>query len=301
MSAAVNLHPGPQTTAAFVPRRHRMSARKRLRRAVRAFFILVVGLILSGPLIYLAAGSVMPDSQLMSFPPPFFPNSIHLSNFTAGWHYIEARTLVNSIIFTVGVVGIQWALCISGGFALAKMRFRGRMGITIALGLSLFLPATVTLVPTFIVVDKLHLLNSYPGLILPIAAQTAFGTLLFRQFIVNLPSELVDAARVDGAKWRVILRKVIIPLAMPATGAYAAISLLGAWNMYLWPLVAATKPNVEVLTEVIAVFGSASAGGQTVPETVAFACTMITTLPMLLVFLLAQRTFIRAISGSGVE
>jgi multiple sugar transport system permease protein len=301
MSAAINLHPGPQPKSALIPRRHRMSARKRLRRAVRAFFILVVGLILAGPLIYLAAGSVMSDSQLMSFPPPFFPNSINLSNFTAGWHYIEAHTLVNSVIFTVGVVGIQWALCISGGFVLAKMRFRGRMGITIALGLSLFLPATVTLVPTFIVVDKLHLLNTYPGLILPIAAQTAFGTLLFRQFIVNLPSELVDAARVDGAKWRVILRKIIIPLAMPATGAYAAISLLGAWNMYLWPLVAATKPNVEVLTEVIAVFGSASAGGQTVPETVAFACTMITTLPMLLVFLVAQRTFIRAISGSGVE
>ncbi len=301
MSAAVNLHPAPQTKTVVVPRRHRMSARKRLRRAVRTFFILVVGLILAGPLIYLAAGSLMSDSQLMSFPPQFFPKSINLSNFAAGWRYIEARTLVNSVIFTVGVVGIQWALCISGGFALAKMRFRGRMGITIALALSLFLPATVTLVPTFIVVDKLHLLNSYPGLILPIAAQTAFGTLLFRQFIVNLPSELVDAARVDGAKWRAILRKIIIPLSLPATGAYAAISLLGAWNMYLWPLVAATKPNVEVLTEVIAVFGSASAGGQTVPETVAFACTMITTLPMLLVFLVAQRTFIRAISGSGVE
>jgi multiple sugar transport system permease protein len=301
MSAAVNVHSTPQTKPVFVPSRPRMSTRKRLRRAVRALLILAVGLILAGPLIYLVSGSLMSDSQLMSFPPPFFPNSLHFSNFVAGWHYIEAHTLVNSVIFTVGVVGIQWALCISGGFALAKMRFRGRIGITIALGVSLFLPATVTLVPTFIVVDKLHLLNTYPGLILPIAAQTAFGTLLFRQFIVNLPSELVDAARVDGAKWREILRRIIIPLSLPATGAYAAISLLTAWNMYLWPLVAATKPNVEVLTEVIAVFGSASAGGQTVPETVAFACTMITTLPMLLVFLVAQRTFIRAISGSGVE
>jgi multiple sugar transport system permease protein len=301
MSAVVELGHTPQTRTVFVPGRQRMSARKRLRRAVRTFFILVVGLILAGPLIYLAGGSLMSDSQLTSFPPPFFPNSIHLSNFAAGWRYIEARTLLNSVIFTAGVVGVQWALCISGGFALAKMRFRGRMGITLALGVSLFLPATVTLVPTFIVVDKFHLLNTYPGLILPIAAQTAFGTLLFRQFIVNLPSELVDAARVDGAKWRQILRRVIVPLAMPATGAYAAISLLTAWNLYLWPLVAATKPQVEVLTEVIAVFGSASAGGQTVPETVAFACTMITTLPMLLVFLVAQRTFIRAISGSGVE
>jgi multiple sugar transport system permease protein len=299
MSAATTFPSAAQVRT--VPPRHKVSLRKRLRRALRAFFILVVGLILAGPLLYLASGSLMSDSQLMSFPPPFFPNSLHFSNFKAGWTYIAAHTLINSVIFTVAVVGLQWALCISGGFVLAKMRFHGRMPITIALGLSLFLPATVTLVPTFIVVDKFHLLNTYPGLILPIVAQTAFGTLLFRQYIINLPSELVDAARVDGAKWRSILRKIIIPLAMPATGAYAAISLLGAWNMYLWPLVSATKPNMEVLTEVISVFGSASTGGSSVPETVAFACTMITTLPMLIVFLVAQRTFIRAISGSGVE
>ena len=278
-----------------------MIVHRRIRRGVRVFFIVVVGLVLASPLLYLAAGSLMTDTQLTSFPPQFIPSSLDFSNFSAAWQYIQPCTLVNSVVFTLGVVGIQWALCISGGFVLAKMKFRGNIGITAMLGVSLFLPATVTLVPTFIVTDKLHLLNTYPGLILPIAAQTAFGTLLFRQYIVNLPTELIDVARVDGARWRVILRKIIVPLAMPATGAYAAISLLGAWNMYLWPLVAATKPQVEVLTEVIAVFGSASAGGQPVPESVAFACTMITTLPMLLVFLVAQRTFVRAISGSGVE
>jgi multiple sugar transport system permease protein len=183
---------------------------------------------------------------------------------------------------------------------LAKLRFRASNKISVMLGLSLFVPAVTTLVPTFIVTDKLHLLNTYPGLILPIVAQTGFGTLLFRQFIVNLPDELIDAARVDGAHWPGILRRVIIPLARPATGAYMAISVLTAWNLYLWPLVVATKPKYEVLTETLAPFASSSLGGG-ISENIAFAATAITTLPMIVAFLVAQRSFVRGLSGSGVE
>jgi multiple sugar transport system permease protein len=278
--------------------------RKRARRAIRVFFILFFGLVMAGPLIYLVAGSLMTGSQLTSFPPPFIPSSIQLSNYTSGWDYISTHALINSVIFTVGVVVLQWVLCISAGFALAAMRFNGRTAIIVFLGISLFVPGITTLVPTFLVVDKLHLLNTYPGLILPIAAQTAFGTLLFRQFIVNMPKELIDAARVDGARWRTILRRVIIPLAKPATGAYVALSVLGAWNMYLWPLVIATAPGVQLLTEVLAVLavnGVTTQAGVALPEATGFAITVITTFPMLVVFLVAQRAFIRGLSGSGVE
>ncbi len=281
-----------------------MRIRKRARRAVRVFFILFFGLFLASPLIYLVSGSLMTDPQLTSFPPPFVPNSIQLSNYTSAWDYISTHALINSVIFTTGSVGLQWVLCISGGFALACMRFNGRTAIVIFLGVSLFVPGITTLVPTFLVVDKLHLLNTYPGLILPIAAQTAFGTLLFRQYIINMPQGLIDAARVDGARWRTILRRVIIPLAKPATGAYVALSVLGAWNMYLWPLVIATAPGVQVLTEVLAVLavnGVTTQAGVALPETTGFAITVITTFPMLVVFLVAQRSFVRGLSGSGVE
>lgn len=276
------------------------SARKRFRRAVRVFFVVVVGVILASPLLYLVSGSLMSDQQINTFPPQFFPNTLNFGNFSAAWSYIEVHTAVNSIIFTVVTVALQWALCISGGFALAKLRFRGNSTATVVLGLSLFVPTITTLVPTFIVTDKLHLLNSYPGLILPIAAQTGFGTLLFRQFIVGLPTELIDAARLDGAHWRKILRRVIVPLAKPATGAYAAISLLTAWNMYLWPLVVASKPGVEVLTETLAPLASNAYGGG-IPENVGFAATLITTLPMIIAFIVAQKAFVRQLSGSGVE
>ena len=212
---------------------------------------------------------------------------------------MKGRAVINSVIFTVVTVTLQWALCISGGFVLAKLRFRGSNAITALLGISLFIPAITTLVPTFIVAEKLHMVNSYQGLILPIVAQTGFGTLLFRQYLVSLPGELIDAARVDGSSWFTILRRLIVPLAAPATGAYVAISVLTAWNMYLWPLVVATSPSVQVMTETLAPLASSQYG--TVPENVAFAATALTTLPMVVAFLLAQRAFVRGLSGSGVE
>ncbi|HLI01928.1 MAG TPA: carbohydrate ABC transporter permease [Acidimicrobiales bacterium] len=273
---------------------------RKVRRGTRIAVVTLAGLVLAFPLIYLVFGSVMTASQLTSFPPPFIPSSIHLHNFVRAWSYVHARSATNSVIFTVATVALQWALCISGGFALAKLRFRGGNAVAVVLGFSLFVPAITTLVPTFIVTDKFHLINTYPGLILPIVAQTGFGTLLFRQFIVNLPDELIDAARVDGGSWPHILLRVIVPLARPATGAYMAISVLTAWNMYLWPLVVATKPNVQVLTETLAPLASSSYGG-TIPENIAFAATAITTLPMVVAFLVAQRSFVRGLSGSGVE
>jgi multiple sugar transport system permease protein len=271
----------------------------RIRRGIRIAIIVIVGLILAFPLIYLLFGSLMSDSQLTSFPPQFFPTSIHLGNYADAWNYMKGRAVLNSVIFTSVTVFLQWLLCISGGFVLAKLRFRSSNAVTVLLGISLFIPAITTLVPTFIVADKLHMVNTYQGLILPIVAQTGFGTLLFRQYLVNLPGELIDAARVDGSSWFHVLRKLIIPLAAPATGAYVAISVLTAWNMYLWPLVVATSPNVQVMTETLAPLASSEYGQ--VPENVAFAATALTTLPMVIAFLLAQRAFVRGLSGSGVE
>jgi multiple sugar transport system permease protein len=271
----------------------------RVRRTIRIVIIVIVGLILAFPLIYLVFGSVMTNAQLTSFPPQFIPTSLHLGNYSAAWNYMRGRSVFNSVIFTVVTVGLQWALCISGGFVLAKLRFRSSNAVTALLGISLFIPAITTLVPTFIVAQKLHLVNTYPGLILPIVAQTGFGTLLFRQYLVSLPGELIDAARVDGSSWFTILRRLIIPLAAPATGAYVAISVLTAWNMYLWPLVVATSPAVPVMTETLAPLASSEYGQ--VPENVAFAATALTTLPMVVAFLLAQRSFVRGLSGSGVE
>jgi multiple sugar transport system permease protein len=276
----------------------------RIRRSTRIVFAVVVGLLLSAPLLYMLAGSLMSDTQLSIQPPQVIPSSLHFGNYVDAFsgitQVIQLRSFLNSVIFTVGAVGLQWMLCVSGGLVVAKMRFRSRNVITILLAISLFIPLITTLIPTFIVTYKLHLINTYPGLILPIAAQTGFGTLLFRQYISQIPEELFDAARIDGANWWIILRRLVIPLAKPATAAYLAISVLTAWNMYLWPLVAAEGGSLQVLTQTLAAAGT-TGQGEITPQNVIFASVVIVTLPMILVFIAVQPSFVRGLTGSGVE
>jgi ABC-type glycerol-3-phosphate transport system permease component len=275
-----------------------------IRRSIRIFFATLVGLLMAAPLFYMVVGSLMSNEQLSVQPPQVIPDELHFSNysdaFTGLTQVIQLRSFVNSVIFTVGVVGLQWMLCVSGGLVIAKMRFRSRNLLTAMFAVSLFIPIITTLIPTFVVVYELGLVNTYPGLILPIAAQTGFGTLLFRQYIIAMPEELFEAARIDGASWWTILRHVVLPLAKPATAAYVAISVLTAWNMYLWPLVAAEGGSLQVLTQTLAVVGT-TGQGQVTPQNVIFASVVIVTLPMLITFLAVQPAFVRGLTGSGVE
>ena len=279
-----------------------MRVSKRTRRATRIFFATLVGVVLAGPLLYLIAGSLMSSAQVDAATPQFIPSSLHLDDYVNGWNLVlQARTFLNSVIFVVFAVGIQWVLCITGGLAVAKMRFRGRSAITSMFAVSLFIPVVTTVIPTFVVTNQFGLIDTYPGLIIPIAAQTGFGTLLFRQYIITMPQELFDAARMDGAGWWLLLRRLVVPLARPATAAYLAISVITAWNMYLWPLLAANAPHVEVLSEVVAAIGQGDNFGYNVTQPQLYAATVITVIPMVLAFLLVQPAFVRGLTGSGVE
>jgi multiple sugar transport system permease protein len=276
----------------------------RFTRRIRIVVAVVVGLVLASPMLYMVAASLMSNTQLSVQPPQVIPSSLHFANysdaFTGMTQVIQLRSFLNSVIFTTGAVGLQWLLCVSGGLAIAKMHFRGRGFVTAMFAVSLFIPIITTLIPTFIVTYELHLINTYPGLILPIAAQTGFGTLLFRQYMRQMPEELFDAARIDGASWWTIFRRLVVPLAKPATAAYLAISVLTAWNMYLWPLVAAEGGSLQVLTQTLALVGT-TGQGEITPQNVIFASVVIVTLPMILVFVAVQGAFIRGLTGSGVE
>ncbi len=279
-----------------------MRASRRTRKATRIFFATIVGVVLAGPLLYLIAGSLMSSAQVDAATPQFIPSSFHFDDYVNGWNQVlQARTFLNSVIFVVFAVGIQWALCISGGLAITKMRFRGRTAITTVFAISLFIPIVTTVIPTFVVTNEFGLINTYPGLIIPIAAQTGFGTLLFRQYIVTMPQELFDAARMDGAGWWLLLRRLVVPLAKPATAAYLAISVITAWNMYLWPLLSANAPHVETLSEIVAAIGQGDNFGYTVTIPTQFAATVITVIPMVVAFLFVQPAFVRGLTGSGVE
>ena len=257
------------------------------------------GLVLLFPLLYLLSLSLMSATDAVATPPHLVPPSVHWDNFTQAFDFLSLRTIVNSFVFTLGVLILQMALALPAGFAMAQIPFRGATVLAALFVVPMFLPNNISVIPLFVVTLKLHLVDTYAGLIVPIVGSTAFGTLLFRQFFVTLPPGLIEAARIDGAGWFRILRSIVIPLARPAIAAYSVITFLTAWNMYIWPQIVATSKDLKVVP--VALAPLARSTYNIVPPSVGAAAAVMSALPVILVFLVGQRWFINGVSGTGLE
>jgi multiple sugar transport system permease protein len=257
------------------------------------------GLVLVFPLLYLLSLSLMSATDAVASPPHLIPPSVHWSNFSSAFDFLSLHTIINSFVFTLGVLLLQMALALPAGFAMAQIPFRGAKVLTGLFIVPMFLPNNVSVIPLFVVTLKLHLVDTYGGLILPIVGSTAFGTLLFRQFFVSLPSGLIEAARIDGAGWFRILRSIVLPLARPAIAAYSVITFLTAWNMYIWPQIVATSKNLQVVP--VALAPLARSTYNIIPPSVGAAAAVLSALPVVVVFLVGQRWFINGVAGTGLE
>lgn len=247
------------------------------------------------PLLNLFAASFKSDGEL--FAPGFWPTNPTLEPYREALQkYPLARYLLNSLVVAVGTTLGVLLVSAMLGYALARIPFAGQsvlFGFVVAM---LLIPGEVTFLPLYLLVQQLGWLNSYAALIVPFMA-SPLGIFLLRQFIKSLPQDLFDAARIDGAGHLRMLWHIALPLAAPALGALAALTFLGAWNMYLWPLV--TINRSEMMTAQIAV-----AQVQNVEVTswnVVAATAILVLLPTLIAFLLAQRFFIRGIALGGLK
>jgi ABC-type glycerol-3-phosphate transport system permease component len=161
----------------------------------------------------------------------------------------------------------------------------------------MMIPPQVTMIPTFIVVVRFGWIDTYQGLIVPILAQGAFGTFLFRQFFSKIPDELYEAARLDGANpWEQFWR-LTLPLSRPALTAYGVITFLTAWNLYLWPLIVVKTPAMKVVPMAIAELS----GGFSQERNVLMAAVVLSVLPILALWVIGQRWFVEGISMSGMK
>jgi ABC-type glycerol-3-phosphate transport system permease component len=165
--------------------------------AVRFAVITVVGIIIGLPIFYLFSSALMTAPDVSAYPPKLIPSEIRWENFSDAFEFLGGRTILNSFIYSIGIVVLQLLIALPAGFALAKIRFPGAKALLAFFAIPMFLPNTVVLVPLFVVTHELGLTGTYAGLIIPIVGRTAFATLLFRQFFVTLPDGLLDAARVD--------------------------------------------------------------------------------------------------------
>ncbi|TXN29478.1 carbohydrate ABC transporter permease [Lacisediminihabitans profunda] len=261
--------------------------------------IILLGLIIAFPMLYLLSGSLMSFNDIAQYPPRLFPTTPIWDNFAQAWSYLTPRTIFNTFAFVGSVLLIQLAICLPAGFALSKIKFRGSKIVFGLFLVPVLLPTNLLLIPTFVVTLQLGLVGNFFGLVLPIAGQASVGVLLFRQFFSTLPDGLIEAARIDGAGWFRTFFSIALPLARPIVAAYSVVTFLTAWNLYIWPLLVAPGEQTRVLT--LALAPLATTQFSNISPSVGFAAAVIAMVPVLVVFVVFQKWFTRGITGTGLE
>jgi multiple sugar transport system permease protein len=274
-------------------------ARRRGTSAWWVYVALSIGLVfLVGPFLWMVASSVKTSAELHHVPPTWIPQTFTLDNYTTIFTKLNfPQYFVNSVIVATVVVASNLLFCSMIGYALAKLRFRGKSAVFLIVLATIMVPQTVYLVPLFVLMSNLGFVNSYPGLILPFAAQ-AFGVFLMRQFIQGIPDELLEAARMDGAGEFTIFWRVVLPLLGAPLATLGILIFLGSWNNFLWPLIIATSDQMYTLPVAVATF---SIGQNAVDYGLLMAGSVVLIAPVLLVFLLLQRFVQQGIATTGLK
>ena len=249
------------------------------------------------PFVFALLGSLKPEPEVFAVPIRWLPSEPQWQNYVLPFEKNVGRYFVNSLI----VSGIQTfsplLLCSMAGYSLAKFSYPGRTLAFVFILSTIMLPIQVTLVPTFLIIKELGWVNTYAGLIVPGLA-TTFGTFLMRQFFLSIPSEYIDAARIDGASEPRIFWTIMLPMCRPALSALAIFSFTSSWNSFLWPLVVVNQDEMRTIPLGIVFY----IGEQRAPEYgQLLAVAVLATLPVLALFMVMQREFIRGAAISGLK
>jgi ABC-type glycerol-3-phosphate transport system permease component len=258
------------------------------------------------PLIYMVIVSFMPRGESGTLPIPLWPSRWSLENYHellvrrqidgAWFDYRILPALRNSIGVAMLSTLFGLLLTVPAGYAFAKLRFRGRERLLKLLIAALVVPGQVAMLPLFLIFRHLGLVNSYAGVILPGLAGI-FGVLFVRQATLAIPDELIDAARMDGASELRIFRTIVLPLLTPVVVTLALFTFLASWNDFMWPLVIlADQQRYTLPVAVAAIAREHAADGELM-----MAASVVTTMPVLLIFLLLQRYYLTGLLGGGVK
>jgi multiple sugar transport system permease protein len=249
------------------------------------------------PLVWMLVTSLQTLDETRHYPPTLMPTSLELHNYTDVLQQAPfARWFVNTLVVTVVVVLGNLLFCSLAGYAFARIRFVGRELVFVLILATLMVPFQVVIIPTFLIVKTFGLIDTLGALILPNMA-SAFGIFMLRQFFRTLPIELEEAARIDGASRLGILLKIVLPLSGPALATLAVIMFMWTWNDFLWPLITIYSPNNMTLQLGLATFQ----GAHQTNTNLLMAANVMSMLPVLLLFFLAQRYFVRGIATTGLK
>ncbi|MFG3604278.1 carbohydrate ABC transporter permease [Micromonospora chersina] len=263
------------------------------------YVILVLGLLaVAGPFVWMALSSVKPEREIRKVPPTWWPETFTLDNFRELFSRLDFPLyFFNSALVAALVTVGNLLFCSLVGYALAKLRYPGKRVLFLAVLGMLMVPGMVTFVPQFVLISNMGLTNTYAGLILPFLVGP-FGVFLMRQFLQSIPDDLIEAARVDGAGEFRIFWRVVLPLCRPALATLGILTFLASWNNFLWPLVVATTEDKYTLPVALALY---SVGQNRTDYGLLLSGAVVVVLPVLIVFLLLQRHFLRGIATTGIK
>ncbi|MBK8780713.1 MAG: carbohydrate ABC transporter permease [Anaerolineales bacterium] len=270
---------------------------KNLGRGVLYILLILGGLVMIVPFAWMISTSLKSGQYVLSMPPQLIPNPATLDSYRRIFElYPIGRMLFNSL-FVAGLVTIgQLVTCSMAAYAFARLKFRGHNFVFLLYLATLMVPFQVTITPLFIMMRIFGWINTYQGLILP-GVFSAFGTFMLRQAFMTIPTEYEEAAYMDGASPLTIFLKIILPLSKPALATLSVFAFMGSWNSFMWPLFIVREETLMTLP-----VGLATLQGRWLTEwNLVMAGAVITVLPMLLLYLFAQKYLVQGYVMSGLK
>ena len=283
----------PQATGSLAEQRRRRS----VGRIVLYVVMTLAALMFMMPFFLMLSSAFKPYAEILRIPPTLFPQNPTVDAFVTVVQDAPFFTWFgNSVIVSLSVTGLVLMTSSLAGYIFAKFDFPGRQVIFVILLTTMMVPFPVLLIPTYLVVNELGLINSLWALIVPGMA-SAFGIFLMRQFIQGLPTDLIEAARLDGASEWAIYARIVVPLARPPMAALGIFTFLASWNDYLWPLIVINEIEKSTLPLALTFFNN-----QYVQRyDLIMAAASLSVIPVIIVFLLFQRQIVNALVLAGMK
>jgi multiple sugar transport system permease protein len=274
------------------------------RHAARAvvYVLLAVGGVASFfPFAWMVSTSFKTPAQALSLPIRWIPTPLTWENYASVWaRFNFARYFANTLLIALAVTVLSVAFCSLAGYAFAKKRFWGKELIFNLLLATMTIPGAVLMTPLFIIILKLGMLNKFIGIIIPFCVGVS-NIFLMRQYISTIPSELEEAARIDGASELAIWWRIILPLSVPAAATVAIFSFVGAWDGFLWPLIVLKNKEMWTLNVALGLLQSEYIASEASPWGILMAGSVVVTLPLVGMFLLLQRYFMRGLVLGAIK
>ena len=253
-------------------------------------------LVTSFPFFWMVTSSLKPATEAVSTQPTFFPSSPSFDAYIRLFTEMNfGRYLLNTIaVVLIGAVGL--VLMAMAGYGFAKFRFAGRGPLFLLVLMTLMIPVQVTMIPTYLILNRLHLTNTLLGIAAPTLV-SAFGIFLFRQFMATLPDELLEAARLDGAGEARLFLTIVLPLSKPILAVQGVLTFIGGWNSFLWPLIIASDQDMYTLSVGLSLLNQQI----TVNPTLQMAGASLMVVPIIIVFVLFQKHIVQGFTMSGLK